>query len=134
MFYYKYGGCIVCEIFITFHRHDVFQTFCKTLHHYFLVFHPNSNNGTSVTLTKTFDLKCIQYIWNPNDNYGWMSDTMGGKFNFYYRVGDMVTNGILDAGRKKVPDDIMTHLQTWYIKQIHDRVTAAGIADSTING
>ena len=63
-----------------------------------------------VTLTKTFDLKGIQYIWNPNDNYGWMSDTLGGKFNFYYLAGDMVTDGILDAGKAKIPEDIMTQL------------------------
>ena len=46
----------------------------------------------------------------------------------------MVTDGILDAGRKKISDDIMTQIQTWYIKQIHDKVTAAGISDSTISG
>ena len=44
-FYYKYGGCSVCEIFITFHRHEVLQTFRKTIHNYLLVFHPNTNNG-----------------------------------------------------------------------------------------
>ena len=87
-----------------------------------------------VNLTKTFDLKGIQYIWNPNDNYGWMSDTLGGKFNFYYLVGDMVTDGILDAGRTKIPDDIMTKLHTWYVKHIHDKITDAGISDSTIAG
>ena len=87
-----------------------------------------------LTLTKTFGFKGIQYVWNPNGNYGWMSDTLGGKFNFYYRVADMVADGILDNGKTKIPDDIMTQLQTWYVKQIHDKVTAAGIADSTING
>ena len=46
----------------------------------------------------------------------------------------MVSNGILDNARKKIPEDIMTQLRTWYVKQIHDKVTAAGIADSTING
>ena len=79
-------------------------------------------------------LRGIQYVWNPNGDYGWMSDTLGGKFNFYYQVGDMVTDGILDAGRTKIPDDIMTKLQTWYVKHIHDKVTDAGIPDSTIVG
>ena len=87
-----------------------------------------------VTLTKTFNFRGIQYTWNPNDNYGWMSDTLGGKFNFYYLVADMVADGILDNGRTKIPDDIMTQLQTWYVQKIHDKVTAAGITDSTING
>ena len=63
-----------------------------------------------------------------------MSDTLGGKFNFYYLVGDMVTDNILDAGKTKIPDDIMTKLQTWYVKHIHDKVTDAGIPDSTIVG
>ena len=72
-------------------------------------------------------------MWNPNDNYGWMSDTLGGKFNFYYQVGNMVTDGILDAGRTKIQDDIMVKLQTWYVKQIHDKVINAGITDSTID-
>ena len=85
-----------------------------------------------VTLTKTFGLRGIQYMWSPNDNYGWMSDTLGGKFNFYYQVGDMVTDGILDAGRTKIQDDIMVKLRTWYVKQIHDKVTDAGITNSTI--
>ena len=65
-----------------------------------------------------------------------MSDTLGGKFNFYYLVGDMimVTDNILDAGKTKIQDDIMTKLQTWYVKHIHDKVTDAGIPDSTIVG
>ena len=87
-----------------------------------------------VTLTKTFGFRGIQYMWNSNDNYGWMSDTLGGKFNFYYRVGDMVTDGILDAGRNAIQDDIMVKLRTWYIKQIHDKVTTTGITDSDIVG
>ena len=46
----------------------------------------------------------------------------------------MVTDGILDAGRTKIQDDIMVKLRTWYVKQIHDKVTDAGIPDSTIDG
>ena len=87
-----------------------------------------------VTLTNTFDFNGIQYLWNPNDDYSWMSDSLGGKYNFYYRVGDMVTDGILDATRKKIPDDIMAKLRTWYVQHIHDKVTAAGVTDSTIDG
>ena len=46
----------------------------------------------------------------------------------------MVTDGILDAGRTKIQDDIMVKLRTWYVKQIYDKVTNAGIPDSTIDG
>ena len=87
-----------------------------------------------LTLNKGFGLRGIQFVWNPNNNYGWMSDTMGGKLNFYYLVGDIITDNILDAGKTKIPDDIMTQLQTWYVKHIHDKVTDAGITDSSIVG
>ena len=73
-------------------------------------------------------------LWNAHGDYGWMSDTLGGKFNFYYLVDAMVTDGILDAGKAKIPDDIMTKLQTWYVKYIHDKVTALGINTLTIRG
>ena len=46
----------------------------------------------------------------------------------------MVTDGILDAGKAKISEDIMTQLQTWYVKYIHDKVTDAGIPNSTITG
>ena len=87
-----------------------------------------------VTLTNTFDFNGIQYLWNPNDDYSWMSDSLGGKYNFYYRVEDMVTDRILDNTRKKILEHIMTQLRTWYIKHIHDKVTDAGINNSTIAG
>ena len=48
VFYYKCGGCIVHKIFVTFHQHEFFQTFCKTLFDYFLVFHLNRIGGIMV--------------------------------------------------------------------------------------
>ena len=100
------GGVLCVKFSSLFTDMMFFKLFVKLYTTIFL-FLLLSSTMAPVTLTKTFDLKGIQYLWNPNDNYGWMSDTMGGKFNFYYRVGDMVTNGILDAGRKKIPDDII---------------------------
>ena len=45
--YYKCGGCLVNEIFVTVHQHEIFQTFRKALYQYFLAnpLHHN-NNGT----------------------------------------------------------------------------------------
>ena len=105
------GGVLCTKFSSLFTNMIFFKLFVKLYSTIFLFFILTATMAP-VTLTKTFDLKGIQYIWNPNDNYGWMSDTLGGKFNFYYRVGDMVTDGILDAGRKKISDDIMTKLQT----------------------
>ena len=64
-----------------------------------------------------------------------MSDTLGGKFNFYYLAETMVTDGIfVDAGKDKVVDNIVDKLQTWYIAKINDKVTDAGITTSTVEG
>ena len=127
------GGVICAKFLSLFTNMLYFKLFVKLYLTIFLFFILTATMAP-VTLTKTFGFRGIQYMWNPNDNYGWMSDTLGGKFNFYYRVGDMVTDGILDAGRNKIQDDIMVKLRTWYIKQIHGKVTTAGITDSTIAG
>ena len=71
-------------------------------------------------------------MWNAHGDYGWMGDTLGGKFNFYYMVDSMVTDGIIDATQTKIPDDIMDKLQTWYVQHIHDKVTDAGVPNSSI--
>ena len=46
----------------------------------------------------------------------------------------MVTDGILDALKEKVADDVMTKLQTWYVEHLHDKVKDAGITNLTIAG
>ena len=47
----------------------------------------------------------------------------------------MVTNGIFtDDTKTKVVEDIVDKVKTWYIKQIHDKVTDNGVASSTIQG
>ena len=52
-------------------------------------------------------------------NYGWMSDTLGGKFNLYYLAASVVTDKIfVDAAKDKIVDDIMDKLQTWYVIMI----------------
>ena len=71
-------------------------------------------------------------MWNPHGDYGWMGDTLGGKFDFYYMVDTMVTDNILNAAKNSIPDDIMTQLETWYVKKIHDKVTDAGETNSSI--
>ena len=72
-------------------------------------------------------------MWNKHVDYGWMSDTLGEKFNFYYLADDMVTDGIfVDAAKDKIEDDTMDKLQTWYVKHIHDKVTVSGISLSTM--
>ena len=87
-----------------------------------------------VTLSKQFGFRGIQFMWNAHGDYGWISDSLGGKFNFYYLVDAMVTEGIIDAGKTKVPDDIMTKLQTWYVQHLHDKVTDAGEPNLSIAG
>ena len=82
------------------------------------------------TLTNAFGtFSGIQFVWNKHGDYGWMSDTLGEKFNFYYLVANMVTDGIfIDAVKDKVADDIMVKLQAWYVEHIHDKVTTLDIS------
>ena len=53
--YYKCGGCLVYEIFVTIHQHDFFQTLRKALYHYFLAspLHYNTNNVATTYFNKT---------------------------------------------------------------------------------
>ena len=91
---------------------------------------------TLLTLTKPFgNLRGLQFCWNPHNNFGWMSDSLRYKFKFYYLAQKMVTDGIfVDSGKDKVVEDIVDKVKTWYIKQIHDKVTENGVASSTIQG
>ena len=104
------GGVLCVKFSSLFTDMMFFKLFVKLYTTIFLFFLLTLTKMPLVTLTNTFDFNGIQYLWNPNDDYSWMSDSLGGKYNFYYRVGDMVSNGILDAGRKKIPEDIMTQL------------------------
>ena len=64
-----------------------------------------------------------------------MSDTLGETFNFYYFADDMVTDvHFVDAGKDEIVANIMDKLQVWYVKQIHDKVTATETTTSTIQG
>ena len=85
-------------------------------------------------LTKPFGFRGIQFSWNAHGDYGWMGESLGGKFDFYYMVDTMVTDNILNGAKNSIPDDIMTQLQTWYVKQLHDKVTDAGETNSSIAG
>ena len=40
----------------------------------------------------------------------------------------------VNDAKDKVVEDIMDQLQKWYVKQIHNKVTEAGITTSTIQG
>merc|ERR1711884_280420 len=73
-----------------------------------------------LTLNKPFSTLCgIQFLWNQHVDYGWMSDTLGDKFNFYYFVDDMLIDGIfVDIGKDKVVKNILDKLQMWYVKYI----------------
>ena len=88
----------------------------------------------SYALTKPFSFRGIQFSWNAHGDYGWMRDSLAGKFDFYYMVDAMVTDGILNGAKNSIPDDIMTKLQTWYVQHLHDKVTDAGETNSSIAG
>ena len=34
-----------------------------------------------------------EVFWQQHNDFDWMGDTLGDKFNFYYLVDDMVSNG-----------------------------------------
>ena len=63
-------------------------------------------------LTKPFGFRGIQFSWNAHGDYGWMGESLGGKFDFYYMVDTMVTDNILNGAKNSIPDDIMTQLQS----------------------
>ena len=130
------GGVLCTKILSLFINMKFFKLFVKFYTTIFLLIISTTVTLAPVTLNKPFGtLQGIQFVWNKHGNYGWMSDTLGGKFNFYYLVETMVTDGIfVDAGKDKIVDDIMNKLQVWYVKQIHDKVTATGITTSTIRG
>ena len=70
------------------------------------------------TLIKPFEtLRGLQFWWQPHVGFGWMGDTLGDKFNFYYLVDTMVTDGLLtDINKNKVVEDIVDQIKIWYIK------------------
>ena len=100
---------MVCKIFVSLPQHEFLKLFVKLYTTIFLLILSTTVIMAPLTLTNAFGTFCgIQFIWNKHGNYGWMSDTLGEKFNFYYFADDMVTDGLfVDAAKDKIEDNII---------------------------
>ena len=81
------------------------------------------------TLTKPWsNFLDVKYFWLTHHNFSWMHEMLNPKFNFYYIVEDMVTDGIfINDTMTKIKNNIYDKLKDWYTAKIHDKVKELGI-------
>ena len=62
-----------------------------------------------------------------------MHEKMRPKFNFVYKVDNMVTDGLfIDTNKDKVAEDIAERIKTWYTENLHEKITQKGITISSV--